>query len=332
MRPWCLDDPLDPRVIYSPGYDIYFLGFEQLHPFDGRKYSRAWRAARRSVGPGLEARTLRPPHPIEWERLLRVHSAGYLRELRGPRCVARVVELPVLARLPAFMLDRYILRPMRLGAMGTLLAAQHALRGGLALNLGGGYHHASHDRGEGFCFYADIPAAVAALRAAGRREDDGPGLSPEARVLIVDLDAHQGNGHERYFGEDAGVFIVDLYNREIFPQDRDARRRIDVDRPLRAGTDDRVYLATLEQALDLALRSGPFGLAFVVAGADVHEADLLGGLCLTGDGLRTRDRMALRRLRQAGVPAAVVGAGGYGRESYLHLAGLAEMVMEAGEA
>jgi len=317
---------LDPRVIYSPGYDIHLLGFNRLHPFDGRKYSRAWEAARRQAGATLRARTVRPARPIERERLLAVHPPHYLHQLRSPRYIAQVVELPVLARLPGFLLDRRILRPMRLGTMGTLLAAQHALRGGLALNLAGGYHHASSEQGEGFCFYADIAVALAALR-------HGPEavLGPEARVLILDVDAHQGNGNEHLARNDAGVYIVDLYNRDIYPQDLAARRRIDVDQPLRAGTGDQAYLKTLGRALETALRSGPFALAFYVAGADVHEADLLGGLNVSADGLRARDRLALEALLGAGVPVAALGAGGYGRESYRHLAGLVEMVVEMGK-
>jgi histone deacetylase 11 len=319
-------DKLDPRVIYSPGYDIQLLGFNKLHPFDGRKYSRAWQAARQQAGGRLVARTVRPREPIPRELLLAVHPPDYLHLLRSPRYIAQVVELPVLARLPGFLLDRRLLRPMRLGTMGTLMAAREALRGGLAVNLAGGYHHASSEQGEGFCFYADIPVALAALR-------HGPEavLGPEARVLILDVDAHQGNGHEHMARNDRGVFIVDLYNREIFPQDMAARRRIDVDRPLAAGTGDQAYLKTLGRALETALASGPFALAFYVAGADVHEADLLGGLNVTADGVRARDRLALTTLLGAGVPVAALGAGGYGVESYRHLAGLVEMAVGMGE-
>jgi histone deacetylase 11 len=214
---------------------------------------------------------------------------------------------------------------MRLGAMGTLVAARHALTGGLALNLAGGYHHASAEQGEGFCFYADIPIAMAALR----HEPEG-GLGRGARVLILDLDAHQGNGHELLARNDPDVFIVDLYNRDIYPHDLAARRRIDVDRPLPSGTGDQAYLRVLQKALAAALATGPFALAFYVAGADVHENDLLGGLSLTSDGVRARDRLVLTALREAGVPVAALGAGGYGQESYRLLAGLVELCVRGG--
>jgi histone deacetylase 11 len=304
---------VDPRIVYSPGYDIHYFGLERLHPFDGRKFSRAWRCARRLIGPELERRTLRPRRPISREQLLAVHTPDYLARLRSPRYVAQAVEFPILAWLPAFIIERRILHPMRLGTMGTLLAAQAALRGGLAVNLTGGYHHASQEQAEGFCFFADIHVALAALRQAGD-------LRPGERVLIVDLDAHQGNGHERLARGDPDLFIVDLYNRDIYPQDFAARRRIDIDRPLPAGTGDAQYLKVLRTLLPRVVASGPFRLAFYIAGTDIYEHDLLGGLNISGDALLTRDRLVLNALLPAGIPCAVLGGGGYGRHSYQQIA------------
>jgi len=315
--------PVDPRIIYAPGYDLAVLGLERLHPFDGRRATRAWRAARRSLGPKLDTRTLRPTRPITREQLLAVHTPAYLAQLRSPRYVAQVLELPALAWLPGFVLDWRILRPMRLATQGTLLAAEAALRGGLAYNLAGGYHHASRDRGEGFCCYADLHVALAALRQAGR-------VAAGDRVLILDLDAHQGNGHERLAQADPTLFIVDMYNAAIFPGDWEARRRIDLDRPLPPATGDDAYLRLLRALLPEALAAGPFRLAFYIAGTDIAAEDPLGGLAISGDALRTRDRLVLTALLGAGVPVAVLAGGGYGPHSYLHLADSVGYVMERG--
>ena len=305
--------PLDPRIVYTPGYDLTFLGLERLHPFDGRKASRAWRAAQRTLGPTLAQRTLRPARPMAREQLLAVHTPAYLEKLRSPSYVAQVLELPAVARLPAFIIDWRLLRPMRLGAQGTLLAAQAALRGGLAYNLFGGYHHASREQGQGFCCYADLNVALAALRQAGA-------LAASDRVLILDLDAHQGNGHERLAQADPQIFIADVYNQDIFPGDWEARRRIDLDRPVRAGTGDDDYLRLVRGLLPEVTAAGPFRLAFYIAGTDAAAEDPLGGLGLSGDALRARDRLVLTALLGAGTAVAVLAGGGYGPNSYLHLA------------
>lgn len=313
QRPVGFAGPVEPRIVYAPGYDLDLLGLERLHPFDGRRATRAWRAARRSLGPALDARTLRPAEPSTPTQLLTVHTAAYLTQLRSARYVAQVLELPALAWLPSFLLDRRLLRPMRLATEGTRLAAEAALRGGLAFNLAGGYHHASRERGAGFCCYADLHVALAALRQAGH-------LAATDRVLILDLDAHQGNGHERLAQGDPAIFIVDVYNAAIFPGDREARRRIDLDRPLPPGTEDDAYLRLLRALLPEALAAGPFRLAFYIAGTDIAAADPLGGLAISGDALRTRDRLVLTALLGAGVPVAMLAGGGYGRGSYRHVA------------
>ncbi|MCC7360172.1 MAG: histone deacetylase [Anaerolineales bacterium] len=312
---------VDPRIVCTPGYDLTFLGLERLHPFDGRKASRAWRAARRRLGAALDQRTLRPTLPLTREQLLAVHTPAYLDQLRSPAYVAQVLELPIVARLPSFIIDWRLLRPMRLGAQGTRLAAEAALRGGLAYNLAGGYHHAGRDQGQGFCCYADVHLTLAALRQTGA-------LAADDRVLILDLDAHQGNGHERLAQADPQVFIADVYNQDIFPGDWAARRRIDLDRPVRSGTGDDAYLRLLRRLLPEVTAAGPFRLAFYIAGTDVAAEDPLGGMALSGDALRTRDRLVLTALLAAGTAVTMLAGGGYGPHSYLHLADSLSYVVE----
>jgi histone deacetylase 11 len=173
------------RLIYTPRYNIGPAGLQRLHPFDTRKYARAYRLMRERMGRPLTKITLRPGRQVGRDDLLRVHTTGYLDRLRDPGCVANAVELPVLERLPTFLLDRFLLRPMRWATQGTILGVEQALQHGLAINLGGGFHHAKPSTGEGFCIYADAAVAVQHARSAGW-------LGEHSRVAHLDLDAHQG--------------------------------------------------------------------------------------------------------------------------------------------
>ena len=132
------------HVVFSPRYDMGLLGLERLHPFDARKYGRAWKLLRDQVP--AEA-WIRPDRPVSTDELLAVHTPGYLERLRQPRVVAQVLELGVAALLPRWLLDRALLRPMRWATRGTVLAVACALERGFAVNLGGGFHHATPDGG-----------------------------------------------------------------------------------------------------------------------------------------------------------------------------------------
>jgi len=314
---------VEPVVIYSPAYDLRLLGLEKLHPFDGHKFSRAWQAARRVIGEPLQQRTHRPAQPATPDELLTVHTPEYLNQLRSAHYVAGVIELPILAALPMFLIERFLLTPMRLAVAGTIQAAREALQGGLALNLAGGYHHASRDRGEGFCCYADINIAIALLRRSGAL------VAGRDRVLIIDLDAHQGNGHERVAVGDSDLYIFDMYNRDIYPRDQEARRRIDYEVPLPSGVDETIYLQQLRKHLPAALSAaGQPALAFYAAGTDIYEHDQLGGLCVSAEGIHARDRFVLDLLVGAGVPVVMMTSGGYSRDSYQHIAGSIQYIFE----
>ena len=169
-------------VVYSPLYNITAFGLERFHPFDSIKYRRIQRWLMRQ---GLrKPGDFIAPSAVTPQELLLVHTAAYLRLLRSSRVLARILELPFLAMLPAWVVRWRVLRPMQLAVGGTILACRLALEHGLAVNLGGGFHHAGPDKGGGFCVYADGPIALAALQAEGRINS----------ALVVDTDAHQGNG------------------------------------------------------------------------------------------------------------------------------------------
>ncbi len=151
-----------PKVVYSRHYNIGFYGFERMHPFDSRKYGRVWKLLKQKFGRQLKSMSIRTDRGASREELLLVHTEAYLKQLRDSKYIARALELPIVAKMPAWMIDWHVLRPMRWATRGTILAAEAALENGLAINLSGGYHHARPDQGEGFSIYADIGIAVAA--------------------------------------------------------------------------------------------------------------------------------------------------------------------------
>lgn len=284
------------------------FGLERLHPFDARKYGRAWARLRRSVP---RAARVRPERPASREDLLRVHTAAYLDRLTVPAHVAAVLELPPLRLLPRWLLERALLRPMRWATMGTVVATREALDHGFAVNLGGGFHHAKPAGGEGFCVYNDIALAIHVARREGR-------VSAAGRVAYVDLDAHQGNGVSHCFMQDAQVRLFDMFNAEIYPSgDAAARARVDHPVPLGNGCPERDYLDALQAEFPAFLAAtGPCELAIYNAGTDVYEHDPLGGLGLSAAGIRARDAFVVSSLRAQGIPTVMLLSGGYTRESY----------------
>ena len=258
--------------------------------------------------------------------LLAVHHATYLDvDLRSPAYLARAVEVPPLARVPAAVTDWAILRHMRWACAGTLLAGQLAVaNGGAVLNLAGGYHHAAPGRGHGFCLYADATLMVAHLRVDGT-------LAAEDRVVHIDCDAHQGDGVARCFYDDRRVFLFDLYNRAMFPHDDVAKRRVDCDLPLSLGCPSDVYLRTLTGELPRFL-SGVSTvrkprLAVYNAGTDILDGDPLGQLRVSAAAVRERDRFVLTELAGRGIPCVMLTSGGYTRASAGLIADAAEWVL-----
>jgi histone deacetylase 11 len=318
---------MEPRLVYRASYNIRFFGAERLHPFDSRKYGRAWSTLRRRWGRRLLSQiTLRPKRPVSRDELLHVHSAAYLTKLQNPTYLAGALEVPIVKRAPAWLIDWRVLRPMRWATAGTTLAAREALKTGLAINLSGGYHHASPERGEGFSIYADAALAVDHLR----RENL---IGESDKIAYVDCDAHQGNGVCRCFMSDPRAFIFDMYNQAIFPAlDVDAKRRVDCAVPLPLGCSEVDYLAALRSKLppflDSISRQGRVALAIYNAGTDIYGDDSLGGMCVSTRGVLERDQFVLDQLVCRGIPTVMLPSGGYSRESYMLIANTIDWVIE----
>jgi len=183
----------------------------------------------------------------------------------------------------------------------TIAAARLAQDEGISVNLAGGTHHAYRDKGSGFCVFND--AAVAA-RVMQRRHGVG-------RVAIIDLDVHQGNGTASILRNDRSIFTLSLHGEKNFPFRKEPS---DLDVGLPDGCDDEQYLAALDTALDQMLDRVKPELLIYLAGADPHEADRLGRLNLSFDGLRARDARVFELARTLDVGLAITMAGGYGTD------------------
>lgn len=275
-----------PRVVWSPDYEVD-IG---PHVFPTAKYRLV---RRRLLESGVvEEGDFVVPDPASDGDLARVHGAEYLRKIREDDLSPReryLLEVPFTPEL---------VKASRICCGGTLLTARLALRDGVAVHLGGGFHHAFADHGEGFCLLNDVAVAAAALLAEGAV--DG--------VLVVDLDVHQGNGTAAIFAREPRVHTLSMHQDRNYPA---LKPPSDVDLGLPDGIGDEEYLSILESTLPRAMARAEPGLAFYLAGADPYREDQLGGLGLTLDGLRRRDAFVLGALGDAGVPVAVTLAGGY---------------------
>jgi acetoin utilization deacetylase AcuC-like enzyme len=277
------------QLVYSPKYAID-IG---AHVFPTAKYGRVFDCLRAK---GLLDRlSVVEPAPAAWAELELAHDRAYLEKLQRGRLTPGEVARLEIPWSPA------IVEGFRLMTGGTLLAAAAAMDDGVAVHLGGGFHHAFADHGEGFCMFNDVAVAVEALRANGRVR----------RAAVVDCDVHQGNGTAAIFGDDPDVFTLSIHQSRNYPAVKPPSRA-DVD--LANGVTDDEYLSALEPALQVALASSPDLLVYL-AGADPYFDDQLGGLGLTMAGLRRRDALVLRSARMASVPVAVTLAGGYARRT-----------------
>lgn len=296
--------PTQWPIIYSPEYNIGFLGLEKLHPFDAGKWGKVY-GFLKDAGMICDDTTVRAAEATERD-LLVVHTKGYLNNLKWSINVAQITEVPPVALLPNFIVQRKVLRPFRYHTGGTILAGKLAQERGWAINIGGGFHHCSADRGGGFCAYADITLSIRFMFDR---------LQGIAKVLIIDLDAHQGNGHERDFMDDERVYIMDVYNRGIYPHDGYAKRAIKRKVELQHFTDDKIYLALVDRHTKEALEEFEPDAVVYNAGTDILEGDPLGNLSISAQGIIERDKLVFSHVRSRNIPILMVTSGGYQRST-----------------
>ncbi len=260
------------------------------HVFPVEKYSIIPRLLRSELGVP-EHRLHRAEHLGE-EDLARVHTADYISDLQD----ARLTPATAMSELPV---SHAVIQGFLAMAGGSITATRLALDHGIGIHLGGGFHHAFADHAEGFCYVHDVALAIERLRTER-------GIQ---RVLIVDVDVHQGNGTAAIYRGHPDVFTYSIHQEHNYP----VKQQSDLDRGLMDGVGDEEYLETLARDLDtIETRFDP-QLVCYLAGVDPFEHDQLGGLRLTAEGLEQRDRQVFDRFVQRAVPVAVMLAGGYAR-------------------
>lgn len=298
-------------VVFRPEYDVSFGLLNplvsKLHSFDGCKYGRVMKL----IDPYIAPEAKYEPKEVTQEQLTLVHSPAYLDSLSDCQKVAQILEVPQAVGHLIDLRSR-VLQPMRYATGGTILATQLALKHGRAINLSGGYHHAKPSKGEGFCVYADIPVAIHLLWKE----------RPDLKVMVVDLDAHQGNGvaqslrHEIVEGSRSRVALFDMYNGQRYPGPDDGTRDyITYNNPLPNGTADEAYLAVLKTKLPKALDEFKPDLIIYNAGTDILEGDKLGGLSVSAAGILERDKAVFKEAQARKIPLAMVLSGGYTAQS-----------------
>jgi acetoin utilization deacetylase AcuC-like enzyme len=281
--------------------DQFVLPLPAGHSFPMSKYRLLRDAAETSL-PALRVTEAQPA------------SDGELALAHDPAWISAVAHGTTSAteqREIGFPWSERMVERARRSVGATIMAARTALMEGegVAANLAGGTHHAFAHKGSGYCVFNDVAVAARLMQAEWHRH-----FRQLLRVLVVDLDVHQGNGTAAIFRDDSTVFTLSMHGAKNFPFRKEAS---DLDVELPDGCSDEPYLAALDQALAQVWKrhaEGAPGLAFYVAGADPHENDRLGRLKLSAAGLAERDRRVLSALREQGIPVAISMAGGYGRD------------------
>ena len=286
------------RAFYA---DQFVLPLPAAHPFPMQKYRR------------LRERVVQECPAIRLEQA-QAASDGELALVHSPRYVSAVAEgllSTAEQREIGFPWSPAMAERARRSVGATIGAARAALIAGegVAANLAGGTHHASADKGSGYCVFNDAAVAARLMQVEWHRL-----RRQMLRVAVIDLDVHQGNGTAAIFGDDETVFTLSLHGAKNFPFRKVAG---DLDVELPDGCGDAAYLEALDIALaQLWQRHGdtPPGLVFYLAGADPHVGDRLGRLAISTEVLAERDRRVFAACRERGIAVAVSMAGGYGRD------------------
>jgi len=289
--PWfdLLRRPYPLKYVFSDEYWMVDIG---QHVFPIKKYRLLYE---KLLEMGVRKADFFSPSPARDEDILLVHTPKYVQKLKTgnlSRGELMALELPFSPELVRFAW---------LTCGGTILAANLALENGLAVHLGGGFHHAFPDHGEGFCVLNDVAVAAEKMR----RERKLP------RMMVVDCDVHQGNGTAFIFSRKDYVFTFSIHQMDLYPAEKPPSS---VDVELWSGDGNEEYLTALKSNFPRLYRQYQPSLVFYLAGADPFEKDQLGGLKITKEGLRERDLIIIKEARRLGIPVVILLAGGYAFE------------------
>lgn len=274
------------KLVYHDGYDLN-LG---AHVFPSQKYRLIHDCL--LAEKFAEPADFLEPQPATDEDLMLVHQRGWVQRLKtGTLDYLELMKLEI-------PYSHKMVEAFWLAAGGTILAARCALEDGVGFNIGGGFHHAFPGHGEGFCAIHDVAVAIRKLQSEKRIE----------RAMVVDCDVHDGNGTAGIFAEDPTVFTLSIHQFNNYPSIKPPSN-IDID--LDDGVGDEEYLEKLGAACRKGMSEFHPQLVAYVAGADPYREDQLGGLSLTIEGLKRRDRLVFDLAREHSAPVVVTLAGGY---------------------
>ena len=274
------------RLIYHEAYNLDLGG----HVWPSRKYSLIREHLLRSQF-AVDADFIQPS-PASDEDIVLVHDRGWVQRLKfGTLTYEEIIRLEI-------PYSRQMVEAFWLATGGTILAARYALDDGVSFHIGGGFHHAFPGHGEGFCAVHDVAVAIRKLQSERRI----------TRAMVVDCDVHHGNGTAGIFANDASVFTLSIHQLNNYPTQKPPST---LDIHLGDGTCDEEYLSKLGEACAVAVPGFQPDLLVYIAGADPYMEDQLGGLNLTLEGLRERDRLVLDTALRHRVPVAITLAGGY---------------------
>ena len=308
-------------IFYRPEYNMKLFGVERfLHVFDTKKFEKI--ASLLKKGSGYKGAFTQAPMITRWA-LKNFYSVDWLRtQLADPFYIAKALRVDLLKHVPVCLLDYHILRPMRYACGGTVSACFLALhpdlykpgssiRKGWAINLGGGFHHASHDRAEGFCIYSDISLALLELTRT---------MPTLKSVLLVDLDAHRGHGvqhdkHQQRFQwnkQSLQVFMLDVYNTDSFPPESLETKDIDYVGKVTSHSTDQDYMSLVSTLLQTATtQSHKPGLILYISGTDILKGDPLGGLKMCEQTIIDRDELVFQTAFAHQIPICMLLGGGF---------------------
>lgn len=301
-------------VIYHPKYSFGW----SMHGYDRCKSTNVKNML---VKNGLlKESQIQRPEPVTDEELALIHSDNYLKTLKDKNTLSKIFYMECMNSwyLPRFVSEYAFVTPSKYHAGGTILAGKQALEHGWAINLGGGAHHASAESGQGFCMFADLSISIKQMRR------DNTDIK---NIMIIDLDAHQGNGHERDFLDDPGIFTIDFYTymgEDFYPNDTVAMQKIDFDCKLKPLTEEAEYLGKLKDAFKHAGTAFKPDIIYYVAGTDVLAEDKIGAQAMTAAGVIKRDEMVFDFAFEQQTPITMVFGGGYQKNNASVIAGSIE--------
>ncbi len=285
------------RIVFSPHYGDVDLG---LHVFPVKKYSLIRENLLR-YNTATEDDFIEAPKSSD-EDILLVHTKEYLnllketRERRGDwQTLMRQLEMP-FCQTPKELIDAGLYC-----AGGTTLASRLALESNVGIHVGGGFHHAFADHGEGFCVVNDIAIAIRKLQSESKIR----------RAAVIDCDLHQGNGTANIFQDDSSVYTFSIHAQHIYPEKEES----DEDIGLLDSTDNRIYLEHLRERVPSIISSFGPDLIIYVAGADPYKGDVLSPLNISIEGLKERDQIIIAEAQKKKTPIAIVLAGGYAQNA-----------------